>query len=332
MRDERIYPWFATQWQHVLQQSQQGRLPHALLLAGPAGIGKEAFAEHLAHLLLCHRPQQGQACGQCRSCELIASGGHPDLFHLGPEEEGKQIRVDQVRELTSVLHSTAQQGGYRVMIMEPAEALNVAAANALLKTLEEPGSDTMMILVSHQLGQLMPTIRSRCQRIDFKMPESGQATQWLQERLKMAEDEAHKLLAIAQGAPLGAVKLKEGELLDLRRTFMTSLADLLRDRTSAISVAQKLHKEDLVHLLDWWISLLGDIVRLQSHPEGDAVSISNVDMTKMLTAVANRAHRVRIFSLLDRVQEERKSLMLRYNPNRQLLMERLLLEWRELIR
>ncbi|MBR9883866.1 MAG: DNA polymerase III subunit delta', partial [Oceanospirillales bacterium] len=233
--DEQIYPWLTDQWAHVIQQHGRGRLPHALLLSGPAGIGKAAFGSALAHVLLCHNPQDGAPCGRCRSCELIASGHHPDRLFLHPEEPGKPIRVDQVRELTNVLHSTAQQGGYRIMIMEPAEAMNVAAANALLKTLEEPGQDTLLILVCHQLGQLMPTIRSRCQRIEFSLPSNEQSRGWLAQKLEMGEDEAEKLLAIAQGAPLGAVALKQGELLDLRRSFMSGLADLLRDRTDAIA-------------------------------------------------------------------------------------------------
>lgn len=330
MTDEQIYPWLDQQWRHLIRQQAQGRLPHALLLSGPAGVGKAAFASALAHLLLCHAPNDGQPCGHCRSCELIASGHHPDRLFLTPEEPGKAIRVDQVRDVTGVLHSTAQQGGYRVMIMDPAEAMNVSAANALLKTLEEPGQDTLLILVCHQLGQLMPTIRSRCQRIDFRMPPAEVSRDWLAQRLEMDADAAGKLLAIAQGAPLAAVELHQSELLELRRTLMTGLADLLRERTDAISLAQKLHKEDLNHLLDWWLSLLADLVRLQAG--GDQADLNNVDMTKMLTAVANRADRVRIFSLVDRVQEERKSLMLRHNPNRQLLLEKLLFDWRALVR
>lgn len=330
MSDEQIYPWLREQWHQLAQQQAQGRLPHALLLSGPAGVGKIAFANALAHLLLCHAPENGTPCGHCRSCELIASGHHPDRLLLTPEEPGKAIRVDQIRETTAILHSTAQQGGYRIMILDPAEAMNVSAANALLKTLEEPGQDTLLILVCHQLGQLMPTIRSRCQRIDFQLPATESAQRWLADRLEIDAVAAGKLLAIAQGAPLAAEALHDSKLLELRRSFMTGLADLLRDRTDAITLAQSLYKEDLEHLLDWWLSLLADLVRLQA--SGENLSLSNVDMTKMLSAVANRADRVRIFSLVDRVQEERKSLMLRQNPNRQLLLEKLLFDWRALVR
>jgi len=327
---ETLYPWCEVQWQRLLQQKAADRLPHALLLCGPGGIGKKRFAELLASLLLCHQPRDNVPCGQCHSCELYAAGSHPDLVRVEPYEAGKAIKVDQVRELIDHLHSTAQQGGYRVVIMEPAESLNTSSANALLKILEEPGQNTLLLLVCHQPGQLMPTIRSRCQRIDFSPPSAAQGTRWLQQTLQLEEEKAAQLLRLCYGAPLKARALYEGDLLEQRKQLMTGLADLLRGRITASELAQKLIKADLIQCLGWINSLLSDIVRMQT--AGLQEPAINTDMKRMLQAVARRASGAQVFALADRVQEERAGLLLHQNPNRQLMLERLLLQWAELSR
>jgi len=327
---EQLLPWSEPQWQRLLTQRAADRLPHALLLSGPAGVGKAGFAEALASLLLCHHPQQDSPCGHCHSCELHAAGHHPDLVRVSPEGEGKPIKVDQVRELIDHLHSTAQQGGYRVVIMSPAESLNTSSANALLKILEEPGRNTLLLLICHQPGQLMPTIRSRCQRVDFSTPTTEQSAQWLQQQLKLEPDRAEQLLRLCHGAPLKARSLYEGDLLEQRKKLMSGLADLLRGRMAATELAQQLLKTDLLQCLDWINSLLSDIVRIQlANLQEPSV---NTDMKRMLQAVAGRASSRQVFALADRIQEERVSLLLRQDPNRQLLLERLLLQWAELSR
>ncbi|MBV0931830.1 DNA polymerase III subunit delta' [Marinobacterium weihaiense] len=325
-----LYPWFERQWQRLIAQQQADRLPHALLLSGPAGVGKYDFAERLANLLLCHAPLGSAPCGQCHSCELRQAGHHPDLIRIGPEGVGKPIKVDQVRTLIDHLHSTAQQGGYRVVIMEPAEALNTSSANALLKILEEPGDRTLLLLVCHQPGQLMATIRSRCQRIDFATPSPADASAWLAETLGLEADRAEQLLRLCHGAPLRARQLYEGDLLEQRKKLMTGLADLLRDRVSVTDLALQMSKFDLLQCLDWLNSLLSDIVRMQL--AGLSEPAVNPDMKRMLQALAKQASSIKIFALADRIQEERVSLMLRQNPNRQLLLERLLLQWSGLAR
>lgn len=327
---ELLHPWFMPQWQRVRTQQQTGRLPHALLLSGSPGVGKKDFAQALANLLLCHQPLAEGPCGHCHSCELRMAGHHPDLVHVSPEAEGKPIKVDQVRLLIDHLHSTAQQGGYRVVIMEPAEALNISSANALLKILEEPGENTLLILVCHQPGQLMPTIRSRCQRIDFPTPSFDQASAWLTDNLSLEPDRAAQLLRLCHGAPLKARRLYDSDLLEQRKKLMSGLADLLRDRVAVTDLALQFGKFDLLQCLDWLNSLLSDIVRMQLAQLTEPVV--NQDMTRMLQAIAKQADNAKIFALADRIQEERVSLMLRQNPNRQLLLERLLLQWSGLAR
>ncbi|KAA0875453.1 DNA polymerase III subunit delta' [Nitrincola tapanii] len=330
MSTAQVYPWAQALWQRLLRQHAQQRLPHALLMSGHAGIGKLAFAQALAQYLLCQHPHQDTPCGQCRSCQLFAAEGHPDCVLLFPEEAGKVLKIDQIRELTEFLHATAQQGGYRVVILEPAEAMTLAAANALLKSLEEPGNNTLLVLVSHQPGQLMPTIRSRCQRIDFPAPSPLEANQWLQSHLGLTAQRAEQLLSIAGGAPLKAQRLQESQALPLRAELMKGLADLLKGRCSVVELSVKLHKEDLLQLLEWLQSLLADIARLQL--VGEAAQLSNLDMTKMLSAVAKKTTVGKLFQVIDHLQMERISLMERYNPNRQLLLEGIFMRWIDLVR
>lgn len=325
-----IVPWASGLWQRLTEQQDQGRLPHALLLCGHQGMGKHAFARSLAQVLLCLQPVGGLACGHCKSCELLSSSTHPDLVHLCPEESGKAIKVDQVRDLTHFLHSTAQQGGYRVVIVDPAESMNVNAANALLKSLEEPGQRTLIMLISHQPGQLMPTIRSRCQRIDFPAPKHEHAVDWLVGRLSLPPEKAAQLLSIAQDAPLLAVKYQEEGLTSLRADLMKGLVDILKARATPLELADKLQKQDLLLITGWVYSVLVDIVRLQTASE--AAKITNTDMEKMLSAVAKKADVAALFVLIDQLQAERVGLMERHNPNRQLLLETLFMRWNRLVR
>lgn len=325
-----IFPWFDDQWQRVLKLHQDERLPHAILLNGMKGIGKARLAEAIAGYVMCHTPADGRPCGHCRSCELLHSSGHPDLYFLQAEDAGKAIKVDQIRQLTEFMHNTAQQGGYRVVILDPAEAMNVSSANALLKTLEEPGRDTLLILVTHQLGQVMPTIKSRCQRLDCHAPDTQTATQWLMQKLDLEEEKATQLLKVVHGAPLEGVRFKEEGHQTIRADFLTGLKEVLRQRQSPIDVAEKFAKQDLELILGWLQGLLADVARIQA-TGGDEL-IRNRDMQKMLNGVAKNSTGDKIFALADTVQEERLGIQRRQNPNKQLLLEHVLIKWSELVR
>jgi DNA polymerase-3 subunit delta' len=204
------YPWHAVQWRDIDVLRQAGTLPHALLFTGAPDIGKFHFARAVASLVLCAE-SQGSACGRCRNCQLIAAGSHPDLVLIQPEERGKAIRIDAMRELREFCARRPHQGGWRVILIEPAEALNANAANALLKTLEEPGERTLLILVSHQLGRLPATVRSRCRLLRFPTPSGGQTLPWLRARVP-DEVAAEPLLARAGWRPLRALALASGDL------------------------------------------------------------------------------------------------------------------------
>jgi len=323
-----LYPWFEPQWQRVCKLLSEQKLPHALIVNGVKGIGKLHFASSIAQLVLCQDRTSDAPCGTCRSCLLFTSSGHPDLYHLSPEDERGQIKVDQVRDLSAFMQSTAQQGGYRVVILDPAEAMNLSASNALLKTLEEPGRDSLLLLLSHQLGQVMPTIKSRCQRIDCPIPETQQAVKWLEQQLSIETQVASQLLKVVHGSPLLGLNFKE-QGQSLRAEFFVALKSLLQRKSTAIEVAPQYAKTDLLMLLSWMYSLLVDVSKL--HSIGAKAQIVNTDMSKMLTALAKRSDIKQVYRLSDKVQQQRAALLQHQNPNRQLLLEDLLLDWNNLI-
>jgi len=204
------------------------RLPHALLLHGVAGVGKLALAEQFARFLVCENRQGGHPCGSCDGCRWFLAGNHPDVRFLEPEtlarnvavaEEGdepkardakpsNQIKIEQARALGDFVHVMSHRVGYRVAIIHPAEDMNTATANSLLKNLEEPPASAVFLLVSHRPARLLPTIRSRCVSVPVPVPDAKAAAAWLGAQ---GVRNAERWLAFAGGAPLRALEYATGE-------------------------------------------------------------------------------------------------------------------------
>ena len=217
---------------------RRAQLPHALLLSGPAGIGKSAFARCFAESLLCEQPLANhQACGACMACGWLAQGNHPDFRVLQPEalsdgesdgaestgkkKPSQQITIDQVRGLEEFLHVGTHRHGARVILVNPAEAMNRSTANALLKSLEEPIASTLFLLISSNPDRLLPTIRSRCQSIVFPRPSEVCAKAWL---AQAGVDETGHWLALAGGSPILAVELATSDEYLLVEALVTALS------------------------------------------------------------------------------------------------------------
>jgi len=234
-------PWQAEPWARLQARRERDALPHALLMCGAAGLGKRAFAQRFVQGLLCQQSVDGEACGHCRSCLLFAAGTHPDLIALsfGLRKDGVQrseIVVEQIRELSARLAMSSQFGGWQIAMIDPADAMNTAAANALLKTLEEPTAQTMLILLADAPWRLPQTIRSRCQRIEFHLPAASEALAWLQAE---GVRDASAALDAAGGNPgLACVWAREGAL-DRRLEVRKDLAALATGRGQPTEVVKR---------------------------------------------------------------------------------------------
>jgi DNA polymerase-3 subunit delta' len=260
-----IFPWQQTEWQHLQLRYQNHTLPHALLLAGPAGLGKSQFALALAELLLCQqKPPPPIPCGHCAACQLFRAGTHPDLLHLQPDAEGKAIRIDTIRELIDQLGTTARQGSYQIAIIEPAEAMNTYASNALLKILEEPPGKVMIILISHQPQALLATLRSRCQIISFPIPPNSISLNWLAQQLSEPSASLSNVLALAEGIPLRALTLAREKYPAKRQQLLEQLLQLQQNQLHPVSWIATLNQGEISTLLVDLTSIVMDVVRVKN--------------------------------------------------------------------
>jgi len=320
-----LLPWHRDQWRNLSERLRSGVMPHALLLCGPAGLGKVQFAAFLAHTLLCETGiAQGEPCGRCRSCLLFTAHNHPDLRLVSPPEEGKVIGVDQVREVGRYLAHTSQYGGYKAVIITPADKMNLNAANSLLKTLEEPSAGSLLVLVSDKPGRLPATVLSRCQRLAFTSPPAAEAAQWLAGRLPSERDPA-LLLALAEGAPLRALELAEGNALEERMQIILALEKLAQGQGNPSSVAEQFLKIGAQQTLYWIYQWVADMIRHLAC--GSDRYVVNGDIRERLMKLAHRAGMQGLHSYSPRVSETLRMTGGQVNP--QLLLENVLMAWQE---
>jgi DNA polymerase III subunit delta' len=317
MMQPRLFPWHASAWERISARIRQACLAHGILISGARGLGKAHLAYYLAQTVLCE--QSGVApCGVCPSCHWVQAGTHPDFRVVAPEEEGKAIGVDAIRDLITFFGLKAQRAK-KVAIIDPADRLTESAANSLLKTLEEPPGDALIILLTANHATLLPTVKSRCQHYSMGSISPADASAWLMSEEK---SEAVPLLPACDYAPLEALRLVEQGKHVTRSAWLGDVWAVAEGQADPIATAERWSKEDLSLLLVWLGSCLVDAITLAADPARCAL---NQDFAVALGSLARRLGGKELFLRLDELIEMRRRV--NHPLNKQLIMESLLLRW-----
>jgi len=318
-----IYPWLQHEWQRWVESAEANRIPHALLLTGLAGLGKTHFAAMMVRSFFCKQyvlsgETMPNADCICHACQLITGETHPNVLRIHAEET-KIIKIDAIRAACNFMAQTAVQGKYRIIIIESAHKMNHYAANALLKTLEEPAPDGIIILVTDQEGHLPATIRSRCNRRIFTKPNHSIAHAWLSNQLTSTD--VSFLLHLAHGAPLKALALAKDDQLQARKNLYDNLILLSQHKTNPVDATNQLGHIELAILIEHFIIWIKDLMHLKLQT-GNQQIISQ-DFLPSLSQISPAMSLTSLLKILNFARHYRLQIEQGINLNKQLLMETL---------
>jgi DNA polymerase III subunit delta' len=303
-----LYPWQEQVWQQFVELKQRQRLPHALLLTGVHGLGKNSFTQKMTKSVLCLSDNNDDACGVCHSCHLFEAGSHPDHIEIKPEETGKQIKIEQIRQLIDKQQLTPTVSKWKTVVISPAYAMNVNANNSLLKLLEEPQQNTLIILVTSKPEQMPITVKSRCQNIHMTTPEFNQAMEWISQYSDYQKDNVpQKILQLAKGAPLAAIEMLNAQGVEQYQQVDQDFNDILSTRVNPVMLAAKWQKFDLTQVIN----------QLQYNVKDRIISIQ----MEVNNKPASRAENKQLWKVMDCIIETTKLLSSQNNINKTLLIE-----------
>jgi DNA polymerase III subunit delta' len=294
--------WLATEMAGLAAAHAAGRLAHALLLHEAPGAGGDWLARWIAQLVLCQRGTEAP-CGACPGCHRVVTAQHPDLMVLQPIEDSKQIRIEQVRELSQDLALTSHQGSYKVAILTPADALNRFAANALLKTLEEPPQGTLLMLVVTQPSRLPPTILSRCQRVRIPAPAREESVSWLQ--ASRGAGDWNAVLDTLGEAPMLAAEVDPAAVVQIGAEVRRALDEALTGSADPVATAELWVRAELPLRLRCIENWLTDRIRRSFDGEPFFTKVGAGPYLPGSNAVLNRGQ---LFELVDGVRELKSAL------------------------
>ncbi len=307
-----IYPWQQTRWDACMARLREGKLPHALLLHGETGTGVGDFSERLVGALLCSGDDK--PCGHCRACRLREGGNHPDFCEVAAEKEGGDIKVSQIRDLLSFLQIARHYSAFKTVLIRDADAMNRAAANSLLKMLEEPPANTVMVLTSRHPFRLPATVRSRCQTVRLSSPDRQQAGAWLAAACDINEDEAAHRLAACLWRPIHALAAAradaDSDTPPGRDDFRKDIGELLAGQANPAELIEKWQGQPVAMVHQWLLEAAEEAIRGEFQVAG----------------AAGRGLPLRkLFSFYDR--QKYRCLSIKINLNPRLLLESALIEW-----
>lgn len=311
--------WLGEQWQRIKENALADRLGHAILLSGPKGVGKQILADEIRKIALCGE-REAPSCGRCRSCEVAAAGNHSDDHSLSLPDDKKTISVDQVRHLITKLSLSPAYNNRKFGLVYPAESMTTAAANALLKTLEEPPGDTLLVLVSHNVSTLPATVLSRCQVIQCGAPQYAEGRAWLTQATGTADGDV--CLQLAGGAPFQAFNYYNQGVEKIYSSVIEDVSKLRNGVVDLVHVASAWSGEHLDVRLRCLYSITKQLALEALDLDGELAHKSDLKSLRMSDG------QIKLSSILgyqDSVVRARASLD---GPlNQQLMLEKLLAPW-----
>lgn len=323
-----ILPWQQQNWIHLCDYRMQNRIPQALLITGNKGLGKQRLANQFAFSLLCTEPQDdGLSCGHCDSCLLLEAETHPDFIQLKPDEHGKPITVGQIRSLLTRLTLKPQFESYRVVIVNPADLMNNAAANAFLKCLEEPAERTVILLITDKPAHLPATIVSRCQRLAVAKPDKETVIAWLkQQNIEKLQDNVVAHYSLAQGSPLLALEYANEGALTIRNDCFKAWMDIAKQRRHPAIIAEDWYKLPESPLMFWITTWIIDMIKCCYPINSDW--LYNPDLKEDLRELSQQLESRELYKLYDLILISRQRLNTQINKHT--MFEEILIKWFEL--
>ncbi len=323
-----IYPWQNTIWTRIIDQVSNDLLPHAILISGATDIGKLQFCKSFMQKLNCTQSDEhDQACGECNNCKLYIAGTHPDIKVLNIDEETlDQIKIDDIREINQFTTLSRQIAEYKILCINEAHLMNRNAANALLKSLEEPPPFTIIFLITDRVDMLLPTIKSRCQHWKLGVPDFEVVLQWLNAQDPTSDWSA--TLSIAGGRPLLAKKMHESGLGEERAEFFQDISQFLQSKQKLSNISAKHQNAELERLVKWQQSWCSDLVRCEFGNE--PATLENPDFRRSLHSLKGRVDLHSLFRFMDKLIEFRRFSSAPLN--KRLFIEDMLLRCREVLK
>ena len=295
-------PWLHRSFDQLAALSARGNLAHSMLLAGAVGVGKLHLAQALAQMLLCVSPNTPKPCGKCSGCALVLSGNHPDLMFIQPAEGRQVTGVDAIREMGESLMLKSHQGNYRVLIFPELADMTMAAANSLLKMLEEPPPGTFFLCCSAKPGLLLPTIRSRLQLFRIKAPARSTTLNWLHQQHNIDKLDAENHLTLAQGAPLQIVAMLGQECSEQRQQVFNLLMFCHQGISGSLhTVIRKLCTYALRDNLKLIHACMYDILQLHYNHDTDPALLNFRDKTEQMTQWSRNIQPRHLFIVYDQL-------------------------------
>lgn len=316
------YPWLRPPFEQLVTSYQAGRGHHALLLQALPGMGGDALLYALCRYLMCRQPEGHKSCGHCHSCQLMQAGTHPDYYTLVPEKGKSALGIDAVREVNEKLYERSRLGGAKVVWISDAALLTDAAANALLKTLEEPPENTWFFLACQEPARLLATLRSRCRLYHLAPPAESYGLAWLEREVTLEQNALLAALRLSANAPAAALELLEESRWAARQQLIQTLANALTGG-DWLTLLPILNHEQAAVRLHWLASLLLDA---QKRQQGISL-LSNPDAWTLINHLTQALPASRLQAITQDVSACREQLLSVVGVNRELLLTERLLRW-----